>query len=177
MKNCLDILRTTEADEPNLVVLDEQMAEAGQLEETSKPFTQRSQHRNITVVYIVQNVFDKGKVHRTISQNSHYMVLFNNPRDQAQIRSLAQQVFPTQVKYFMDAYREATKKEHDYILLDSTPSPPIDSGSGAAYFNKMSWKFMPHLEVSSNPLILNHHGILSVATKSIPRCYRWLGAK
>ena len=69
MKNFLDILPTIEADERNLVVLDEQMSEAGKLE-TSKLFTNGSHHRNITVVYIVQNVFDKGKVHRTISLNS-----------------------------------------------------------------------------------------------------------
>ena len=52
------------------------------------------------------------------------MVLFKNPRDQGQIRSLAQHVFPTQVKYFMDAYREATKKEHGYLLHDLQPLTP-----------------------------------------------------
>ena len=75
MKNFLDILPTIEEDERNLVVLDVQMSEAGKLEETSNLFTKGSHHRNITVVYIVQNVFHKGKVHRTISLNSHYMVL------------------------------------------------------------------------------------------------------
>ena len=61
MKNFLDILPTIEPDERNLVVLDDQVSEAGKLDETSKLFTQGSHHRNITVVYIVQNVFDKGK--------------------------------------------------------------------------------------------------------------------
>ena len=32
--------------------------------------------------------------------------------------SLAQQLFPTQVKYFKDAFLEARKKEHGYLLLD-----------------------------------------------------------
>ena len=73
-----------------------------------------SHHGNITVVYIVENVFDKGKVHRIISLNSHYMVLFKNPRDEGQMRSLAQQVFPTKFKFFIDSFREATKKDHGY---------------------------------------------------------------
>ena len=67
MKNFLPLLPTIDPDERNLVVIDDQMAEAGKLEEMSKLFTKGSHHRNITVVYIVQNVFDKGKVHRTIS--------------------------------------------------------------------------------------------------------------
>ena len=71
MKNFLDVLPTIELDERNLVVLDDQMSEAGKLEETSNLFTKWSHHRNITVVYVVQNVFDKGKVDRTISLNSH----------------------------------------------------------------------------------------------------------
>ena len=124
MKNFLQILPTIDPSERNLVVLDDQMAEAGKMEEMSNLFTKGSHHRNITVVYIVQNVFDKGKVHRTISLNSHYIVLFKNPRDQGQMRSLAQQVFPSQVKYFMDAFLEATKKEHGYLLLDLHPLTP-----------------------------------------------------
>ena len=124
MKNFVGILPTIEADERNLVVLDDQMSEAGKLEETSNLFTKGSHHRNITVVYIVQNVFDKGKVHRTISLNSHYMVLFKNPRDEGQMRSLAQQVFPTKVKFFMESFREATKIDHGYLLVDLHPVTP-----------------------------------------------------
>ena len=60
-KNLLDILATIEADERNLVVLDDQMSEAGKME-TSNLFTKGSHHQNITVVYIVQNVFDKLKM-------------------------------------------------------------------------------------------------------------------
>ena len=124
MKNFLQILPTIDPSERNLVVLDDQMAEAGKMEEMPNLFTKCSHHRNITLVYIVQNVFDKVKVHRTISLNSHYIVLFKNPRDQGQRRSLAQQFFPSQVKYFMDAYRDATKKKHCYLLLDLHPLTP-----------------------------------------------------
>ena len=89
IKNFLDILTTIDSDERNLEVLDDQMSEAGKVEESSNLFSKESHHRNITVVYIVQNVFHKGKVHRTFSLNSHYMVLFKNPRDEGQMRSIA----------------------------------------------------------------------------------------
>ena len=52
------------------------------------------------------------------------MVLFKNPRDEGQMRSLAQQVFPTIVKFFADSFREATKKDHGYLLLDLQPLTP-----------------------------------------------------
>ena len=101
------------------------MSEAGKLEETSNLFTKGSNHRNITVVYIVQNVYDKGIVQRTISLNSHYMLLFKNHRDEGQMRSLAQQVFPTKVKFFMHSFRETTKKDNGYLLLDLQPLTPF----------------------------------------------------
>ena len=44
MKNFLDILPTIVADERNLVVLHDQMSEAGKLEETSNLFTKWSHH-------------------------------------------------------------------------------------------------------------------------------------
>jgi len=124
IKNLIPILPTLDRGERNLVVLDDQMSEAGKMDEVSELFTKGSHHRNITVVYIVQNVFDKGKAHRTISLNSHYIILFKNPRDQGQIRALAQQVFPTQVKEFMSAFQEATEGPHGYLLLDLHPLTP-----------------------------------------------------
>ena len=51
MKTFLGILPTIEADERNLVVLHDQMSEAGKLEETSNLFTKGSHHRNISGVY------------------------------------------------------------------------------------------------------------------------------
>ena len=124
MKKFLQLMPTISPNERNLVVLDDQMGQAGKLDEVSELFTKGSHHRNITMVYIVQNLFDKGKAHRTISLNSHYIVLFKNPRDQGQVRALAQQVFPNQVKFFMEAFRSATKNDHGYLLLDLHPLTP-----------------------------------------------------
>ena len=123
MKNLIDILPTIEADEVNLVVLDDQMSEAGKLEETSNLFIKESHHRNNTVLLRVQNVFDKQNVTSTISLNSPYMVLFKNAPDDGQMRSIAQQVFPIKVKVFIDSFREATKK--DYGSLHALTFNPV----------------------------------------------------
>ena len=110
MKIDVRILVTIVEDERIIVVLDELMSEAGKLQETNILFTKWSHHRNMTVVYIVQNVFDKGKVQRNMSLNSHYMVLFNNPRVEGQMRHYAIKCSPTKIKIFMNSFREATKK-------------------------------------------------------------------
>ena len=79
----------------NMLVLDDQMDSENMKGNTlCKFFTQGSRHGNLTVLYIVQNLFNQDKSMRTVSLNSHYLVLFKNPRDITQIRTLAQQMYP-----------------------------------------------------------------------------------
>ena len=76
----------------NLIVIDDQMIEAGKDNRIVNLFTIGSHHRNLGVIYIVQNLFHQGKGNRSISLNSHYLVLFKNPRDKLQILTLAKQI-------------------------------------------------------------------------------------
>jgi len=46
------------------------------------------------------------------------MIIFKNPRDSNQISVLARQIFPGKSKAFMEAFNDATSKEHGYIFLD-----------------------------------------------------------
>jgi hypothetical protein len=57
-------------------------------------------HTNITVIYLVQNIFPKGKAARTISLNTHYLILFDSRSDRLQIQTLGRQIFPGRVAYF-----------------------------------------------------------------------------
>ena len=104
------------------LIIDDLMDETDQSVATL--FTKKSHHRNISVMYIVQNLFHRGKYHRTISLNAHYMVVFKNPRDVSQILALAQQMFPKRTKYFLDAYTAATSKPHGYLLIDMKQDTP-----------------------------------------------------
>ena len=53
---------------------------------------------------------------------SDYIVVFKNPRDASQIVNLARQVMPGNTKFFVWAYRDATKKPFSYLFLDVTPT-------------------------------------------------------
>ena len=81
-------------------------------------FTRGSHHRNLSVIYIVQNLFHQGKGSRSISLNSHYLVLFKNPRDKLQILTLAKQMYPRQTDFILKQHEEAVKRPFGYLLID-----------------------------------------------------------
>lgn len=120
----LEGLQEVDRNETNLVILDDLMNEVGMSQEVAELFTKGSHHRNLSVILIVQNLFNQAKTMRTISLNAHYMNLFKNPRDAGQIRSLASQLFPGKLGYLVDAYKQATSRPHGYLLLDLKQSTP-----------------------------------------------------
>ena len=77
----VEAYETIDPKERNLIVIDEQMGEAVCHRLIWSLFTENIHHKNISVIYIVQNLFEKGGPHRTISLNTHYIVLFRNPRE------------------------------------------------------------------------------------------------
>ena len=68
----------------NLLVLDDQMDSMGDKRALAKLFTQGSHHRNLTVIFIVQNVYHKGRAMRDAMVNSQYRVYFENQADKLQ---------------------------------------------------------------------------------------------
>ena len=58
----------------NLIVFDDHMIDTGGNKRIVNQFARGSHHRNLSVIYIVQNLFHQGKGSRRISLNSHYLV-------------------------------------------------------------------------------------------------------
>ena len=110
----------------NLIVIDDLMSEASNDKRICDLFTKGSHHRNLSVICLVQNLYYQGKESRTMSLNSQYLVLFNNPRDQQQIVVLARQMYPGQSEKFLSTYRMATSKPFGYLLIDLKPDTPND---------------------------------------------------
>ena len=102
-----------------LVILDDMMDLIDK--EVVKLFTTLSHHRNLSVIFMVQNLFLPGPNYRTISLNAHYMVIFPNPRDVSQFGHLARQMYPNDWKFAVEAYVDATSKRDGYLLLDLKP--------------------------------------------------------
>jgi hypothetical protein len=89
-------------------------------------FTEGSHHRNVSVLFLSQNIFHQGKHSRTMSLNVQYMVLFKNARDKAQVQTLARQMFPTDWRSFLQHFEEETSKEYGHVIIDLHPSTPDD---------------------------------------------------
>lgn len=77
-----------------LLVMDDLMTEGGDDKEVLDLFTKHSHHRNITVIYICQDMSPPGKYAKSISRNAHYVVAFKNPRNQLGFKHLLLQAFP-----------------------------------------------------------------------------------
>lgn len=102
--------------EPVLIILDDLMRETNS--SVVDIFTKGSHHRNISVFFITQNIFHQGRGQRDISLNAHYIILFKNPRDRAQIKHLRRQILPSNSKFLEEAYNDATSDPHGYLLFD-----------------------------------------------------------
>jgi hypothetical protein len=106
----------------NLIVFDDLIGQSSKDKRIADLFTKGRRHRNLSIIYIVQNIFYQGKEMRNISLNAHYIVLFKSPRDKQQISMLARQVNPGKVQEFMRSYEDVTSRPHGYLMLDLKPT-------------------------------------------------------
>ena len=108
---------SSDNEKKKLLILDDLMRESSS-DVILDLFTKGSHHKNISVIFIKQNVFHKGKAQRDISLNTKYLVLFKNPRDKAQIQHLARQIHPEDSPFLRDAFIDATRAPHSYLFIE-----------------------------------------------------------
>ncbi|XP_031551207.1 uncharacterized protein LOC116288542 [Actinia tenebrosa] len=103
------------------------MTETGNDKRVLNLFTKGSHHRNLSVIYMVQNIFHQGKVNRGISLNCHDLVIFKNPRDKLQILNLSKQMYrPGKTEYFLQKYEQAVSRPYGYLFIDLKTTTPYD---------------------------------------------------
>ena len=87
--------------------------------EISELFTKRSNHRNTTIILLLQNLFPKSKYMTDIKRNATYIFLMSNPSDENSIRVFSQQFDPQNPQFLYSAFIDATKnKPFSYLLVD-----------------------------------------------------------
>ena len=109
---------------PSLIVFDDLMRTVMNDDTAADLFTEGAHHRNITVVFIIKNLFFQGKQSRTIILNAHRCILLKNPRDRWQAEAFGRQVYPRKSNTFSEAYEKATKRPHGYLVVDMYPTAP-----------------------------------------------------
>jgi deoxyribodipyrimidine photolyase len=103
-----------------LVVLDDMMIETENDKRLATMFT-KMRHKNVSTIFLVQNLYFKSKYMTTVTRNAHYLVVFENPRDASMISSLNRQAYPDNPNFLKDAFRQATEKPYGYLFLDFKP--------------------------------------------------------
>ena len=102
-----------------LIILDDLVEEIGRSREICNLFIRDMHHKNISVLFLYQNLFHQSRFMRTISLNLLYFVLMKTFRDKAQILHLARQMFPDCPALAMEAYNDAvnSKKRGGYLVI------------------------------------------------------------
>ena len=106
---------------PSILIIDDLMEELSNNKELSVLFTREMHHKNITVFFLVQNLYKQGKSMRDVALNCQVLVLFKSARDSEQIKVLARQ---TGMKHLSQAYHEAIKERYGYLVLNLQPIIP-----------------------------------------------------
>lgn len=106
----------------NLVILDDLMESVTSSADMEGLFVKGVHHLHLSVLYINQNVYCKGRHSRTINLNTHIYVLMKSPRDTSQLQCLARQAFMGKSAFLLDAYKDATSQPYGYLVLDFSPS-------------------------------------------------------
>lgn len=102
-----------------LIIVDDAMHEVN--EGMSQIFTKGCHHKNLSVIFLTQNIFHNSTHTRTMNLNCHYLCLFKNPRDATQISYIGRQMYPNKSRFLTEAFIDATSKPFTYLFLDLKP--------------------------------------------------------
>ena len=104
--------------EPMLVIFDD-LINSDSLPNISDLFVVDGRHMNLSLIFISQKLFINNDSFREISQNCDYYILFKNPRNSQEIRTLASQMTPGKMQ-LISYYTEATKNPFSYLFINLT---------------------------------------------------------
>lgn len=108
----------------SICILDDLLQESENSKNVTNLFTKAAHHLPCFIIFISQSLFPGGKDARTRSLNTHYYVIFKNPRDKLQFEMLSRQIAPHQSKSLTDVYLDATSGSHGYLFIDFTQECP-----------------------------------------------------
>ena len=118
--------------ENTLLILDDLMDQVNDSPLLETLFT-KGRHDNISVVLILQSMFYKGRVLKTVRENASYVALTNHIQDQTRLWTFANQLEFKNSPYFLESYTDAMEKRFNYLFIDLHPKSYL---RGAPHFVK-----------------------------------------
>ena len=106
-------------------------------------FLRGSHHKQCTTFYITHSIFMNDDNFRILSNNAHYIMIFKNRRNQAQVSRLANQVFAgDESKRITDAYKYSSLQPFGFILLSFHPRIPNEYTVISDFFSECPKVFL-----------------------------------
>lgn len=100
-----------------LVICDDLMTEISKSSDAVNLFIRGSHHRNISILFLVQNFFFKNL--RTLTMNSKYIVLMKNVRENGFASTLGRQMNCGKRNTALEfAWKDVMKKKYGYLVID-----------------------------------------------------------
>ena len=118
--------------ENTLLILDDCMSQVKDSTVLEQLFT-RGRHENISVILVLQSMFYKGSVLKTVRDNATYMAITNHIQDQTRLYTFSSQLELKNSTYFIDSYMDAMKTRFNYLFIDLHPKSQLRD---APYFIK-----------------------------------------
>ena len=117
-ENIVEKIKKLSFGEYSLVIFDD-LINSKNLEEISNLFVVDGRHSNYSMIFTSQRMFVNNEYFRQISNNCDYIVVFKNPRNYSEIRTLAQQLTPISLD-LLEIYTKATKDPFSYLMINLT---------------------------------------------------------
>ena len=117
-ENLIDRLREEAFGESTLIIFDDLM-NSKSLEDIGNLFVVDGRHSNYAMIFTAQRMFVNNEYFRQISNNSDYYVIFRNPRNYSEIRTLAQQITPLSLD-LLNIYSKACQSPFTYLFINLT---------------------------------------------------------
>eukprot|EP00794_Sanderia_malayensis_P021401 gene21401-biopygen17180 len=111
-----------------IVVLDDLMEEMTKNDKISLFFTRESHHRNLCMFFLWQDIFPKHKHGSTISKNTDYKIIFDNPSCRDSVRRMLGKIYPKAkqagevTQKILDALEHTPTNSYPFVSLNCGPN-------------------------------------------------------
>ena len=82
-------------------------------------------HKGLHAVYVKHNIYQKGKHSVTVDKNTSHNLLLKTPRIEKQLAVLGSELSNCDPQYLKSIYRMSTKKPFGHLLIDFSPTCPL----------------------------------------------------
>ena len=103
-----------------LLIIDDLILEMNK--ELGEHFICRTRHLKCSTIFLMHTLFQNKDIHRLISNNTHYFVIFGNRRQMLNVKTLGNQLGMSE--RVLEAFKYAASNQYGYFVISLHPRVP-----------------------------------------------------